>query len=281
MTDPAPRLFCVPASRAPVLAVIRRGPSDWSHLGAWDPARNAYTPGAWIHAHLYAQRSDLSPDGRWFASFTLKPSARWDVGATYVAISRLPWLTALAAWSTCGTWTRGIHFVEDREVWQVSEPEEGDITPCRRAFGLAVTRAASFQVERRRGWTETAGSPPFTAADPWEIQRGGGVRVEKPRPGSGGATRLVAGGGFAAFRESREWWKGAIAYALVDGDATVPLADVQWADWDATGRLLVATRDGRLQVREGAGGRLAVAWEIDLAPLRPEPTAPPAEAQQW
>jgi len=89
------------------VAVLRRGPSDWSHVGRWDVARGTYEPGAWIRANLYPQRCDLSPDGRWLCYFTLKGGARWDVGDTYVAISRLPWLTALAAWSTCGSWTSG------------------------------------------------------------------------------------------------------------------------------------------------------------------------------
>src|SRR5262245_48312523 len=37
----APRIFCIPATRAPIVAVLRRGPSAWSHLGKWDLARNA------------------------------------------------------------------------------------------------------------------------------------------------------------------------------------------------------------------------------------------------
>jgi len=68
------------------------------------------------------------PDGRWLAYFTLRGSARpdWPAGDTYIAISRLPWVKALAAWSTCGTWTRGVHFVDDRRVWELGEPDVGE-----------------------------------------------------------------------------------------------------------------------------------------------------------
>ncbi|HET7343342.1 MAG TPA: hypothetical protein VFL90_17880, partial [Methylomirabilota bacterium] len=161
----APRLFGIPAARAPVVAVLRRGPSDWTHVGRWDVASGVYEPGAWIRASVYAQRCDISPDGRWLCTMTLKGRARWPLGMTYVAISRLPWLTALAAWSTQGTWSRGAHFVEDPAVWTVPPPDEGDVAPLRSRVGMAVTPPASFAVERRRGWTETADTPPRAADD--------------------------------------------------------------------------------------------------------------------
>lgn len=277
----APRVFCIPAARAPVVAVLRRGPSAWSHLGAWDVARGVYRPGAWIRGNLYPQRCDLSPDGRWFCYFTLKGAARWKPGPTYIAISRLPWLTALAAWGTCGTWTRGLHFVDHRGTWPAAEPDAGDARPCRRKFGLAVTAPATFAVERRRGWTETADTPPRAARDMWDERRAPRVKMEKPRPRSRQAVRLVVGGHFAAFREGPPGASPAIAYTLVEGDRPHALPGVQWADWDASGRLLVATGDARLQVRDYAGGELTVVDEIDLQAFQPEPAPPPAEAHGW
>jgi hypothetical protein len=60
-------------------------------------------------AGLDTRPRDFS-DGKFVA---LKGDSTWDLGATYIAISRLPWLTALAAWPTSGTWTRGAHFVAE------------------------------------------------------------------------------------------------------------------------------------------------------------------------
>jgi hypothetical protein len=87
----APRIYCIPATRAPVAAVLARGPSDWVRLGRWDVEHDEYEHGAWLAGTVYPQRCDLSPDGRWFAYFALKPSSTWDAGSTYIAVSRLPW----------------------------------------------------------------------------------------------------------------------------------------------------------------------------------------------
>ena len=272
-----PRIFGIPAARAPIVAVLRRGPSDWSHVGRWDVAAGVYEPGAWIRANLYPQRCDLSPDGRWLCYFTLKGGARWAAGDTYVAISRLPWLTALAAWGTGGTWTRGLHFVDDPSVWQAGLPDEGDATPCRGRVGLAVTRPATFAVERRRGWTETADTPARAQTDVWDEARAARVTLEKPRPGAP-SMRLRVRGYHGAFRALG---RGEIVYEVVEGDEVTLLEDVQWADWDAGGRLLVATRAGRLEARDGARTAVAAPAQADLAALTPAPAPPPAEAARW
>ena len=274
---PGPRLFGIPAAKAPIVAVLRRGPSTWSHVGRWDVARGVYEPGAWIRANLYPQRCDLSPDGRWLCYFTLKGAATWKAGPTYIALSRLPWVTALAAWGTCGTWTRGAHFVESRRVWEVGEPAEGDATRCRKKFGLALTRPATFAVERRRGWTETPDCPPRQSTDMWDERRAAAVVVQKSRPRTAD-TRLRVRGYFAAFRggQSKD-----VAYELVENGRASSLAEAQWADWDADGRLLVATRDGRLQIRDTSPRGWRVVAEADAGGVTPNPAPPPAEAYHW
>ena len=249
---PPARLFGIPATRAPIVAVLRRGPSAWSHVGRWDVGRGRYEPGAWIRANLYPQRCDLSPDGRWLCYFTLKMPGRWKAGATYVALSRLPWLTALAAWATHGTWTRGAHFVDDPRVWEVGEPDEGDASPCRGKFGLAVTRPATFAVERRRGWTETAGTPPRNERDVWDERRGSSVVMEKPRPRFAGYLRLRVRGSFAAFRDTQA---KDIAYELFDGKQVTPLAEARRG---AMGRLGRRGTTARCHARRPAAGPCAV-----------------------
>ncbi len=101
--------------------------------------------------------------------------------------------------------------------------------------------------------------------------------MRKPNP-SREEPVLLVGGRFAAFRDSRnhdpEVW-----YAFEDGGDLRLLEDVQWADWDRRGRLLVATTDGRLQVREPNGSD--VVWELDLSADVPDPEPPPAEAREW
>jgi hypothetical protein len=121
-------------------------------------------------------------------------------------------------------------------VREVDDPDYGSLPDDLRA-GIAVSRAASYAVERRRGWTEAPGSPPRAEGDIWDERRVHELGMEK--------RELSLRGAYAAFRTpmfSRE-----IAYCV----GSVELPDVQWADWARDGRLLVATRSGRLETRAG------------------------------
>lgn len=55
------RVFGIGATAADVVAILRRGPSGWSHLGRWDIDTRSYEPGSWLHGTLYPQRCDLGP----------------------------------------------------------------------------------------------------------------------------------------------------------------------------------------------------------------------------
>ena len=271
----APRLFGIPAAEAPVVAVVRRGPSDWWHLGRWHVGdRPSFEPGAWVRGTIYPQRCDLSPDGRWFCYFTLRGRADWSAGTTYVAVSRLPWAAALAAWGTDGTWTRGLHFVAPRDH-QVGPPDEGDDAPLRLRHGLAPARPASFAVERRGGWTESPDSPPADAHEPVgraacaprdDAQDPAGERADAA------GQRRVRGVPHVRRREVR---RAALPFGRrrAGGGAVGRLRPVD-------GRLLVATADGRLQVRDGRDGR-TVRWETDVRGLAPDPRPAPPEAASW
>jgi hypothetical protein len=170
----------------------------------------------------------------------MKASATWELGWTYVAISRLPQLTALAAWATNGTWTRGIHLVADPSVREVTEPEHGALPADLRA-GVAITHAALYAVERRRGWVEAPGSTPHAEDDFWDLRRAHDLRMHKPRPG--GDDILEVQGGYGAFRN--RGYSQEIAYRIGDTELT----GVNWADWLRDGRLLVATTEGTLETR--------------------------------
>jgi hypothetical protein len=280
-----PRLFGIPALAAPIVAVLRRGPSDWSHVGRWNVERGVYEPGAWIKGNLYPQRCDVSPDGRWLCYFTLQGRVRatWAAGETYVAISRLPWLHALAAWGTAGTWTRGAHFTENREEQTLGDPDVGDTTALWKRYGMAVNRPATFAVERRRGWHESPETPPRAEHDMWDERRADHVVMRKAQPGAAaGAIDLQVQGHFAAFREGPMGTRTRdINYSLRHRSSVQPLPDTQWADWAPDGRLLIATTDGRLQIRRVEGERFAVESEVDLAPLQPAPEPAPANARRW
>jgi hypothetical protein len=228
----------------------------------------------------HAQRCDVSPDGRWFAYFALKQGAGWDIGDAYLAVSRLPWLTALAAWRTCGTWTLGLRFVRDPGVWSVGDPDVGSLAPVRERFGMEPSRDPTFAVERRRGWTEADGTPPRDPSDPWEIRRAARIRMQKPRPGDADVHLLLTGG-YAATRQGTPGRGGDVAYALAGPGGSAPLPGVQWADWAADGRLLVATTEGHLEIRDGEPGAWRIASRSDLSAMLPAPSRPPEAARRW
>jgi hypothetical protein len=104
--------------------------------------------------------------------------------------------------------------------------------------------------------------------------------MEKPRPGPDGTVRLTARGRYAAFRSGQPSWAETRYAVVVDGREEA-LERVQWADWDSAGRLLVATTDGRLEVRAHASDPTRVDWSIDVSGDVPSPSAPPAIARRW
>ncbi len=155
-----PRIYCIPATQAPVVAVFRRGPTDWSHVGRWDLKQGRYEPGAWLAGRIFPRRSDLSPDGRFLCYFAHKIGANWEHGEAYVALSKLPWLTALHAFGTCGTWTRGYYFTDAQD----GELHEDTKLPM--PYGLRSIPVVQFANERRRGWEEAIDFPNATPATP-------------------------------------------------------------------------------------------------------------------
>lgn len=269
-----PRIYCIPALKAPIVAVFLRGPTNWSHVGRWDLAERRYEPGAWLRGRIFPRRSDLSPDGRFLCYFAHKPSATWEHGEAYVALSKLPWLTALHAFRTCGTWTRGYSFTEN----EGSEKPEDTALPI--PYGLCSIAVIQFANERRRGWMEAADSPKRDPMDAWDERRN--ARIQKRQPGG---SRLLcveslgwAGGEFGV-NQAVDGLR--VGYWLeVEGDIQL-LDHLQWADWDSEGHLLVATRSGKLQVWNFDGGGLEVVFEEDLSLSKPNPVPAPAWAQRW
>lgn len=269
-----PRIYCIPATRAPIVAVFRRGPTHWSHVGRWDLGERRYEPGAWLGGRIFPRRSDLSPDGRFLCYFAHKPSATWEYGEAYVAVSRLPWLSALHAFGTCGTWTRGYYFTEDEAC---ENPQDTEL-PI--PFGLRSIPVVQFANERRRGWEEAPDSSPRKSEDVWDERRNARIRKRQPE---GDRVLCVASLG----RAGGEFGVGQavdglrVSYSLEAGGESQPLDDLQWADWDRDGHLLAATRSGKLQIVNLDDDGSEVLFEEDLSLLEPEPAPAPAWAQRW
>ncbi|MDJ0892269.1 MAG: hypothetical protein QNK18_13905 [Gammaproteobacteria bacterium] len=270
----APRLYCIPATDAPVVAVFRRGPSGWSHVGRWDLGEGRYDGGAWLRGRVFPRRSDLSADGRILCYFAHQPGAAWEHGESYVALSRLPWLTALHAFGTDGTWTRGYYFAADAGC---EFPESAGLP---QPYGLCPQQAVQFAVERRRGWVEAPESPPRLPDDIWDQHRN--ARLQKRQPGGAlllCAESVGAPGGEFGVEQAVDGLR--VRYSLASSGGREWLDHLQWADWDREGRLLAATRSGTLQVTKPTADTSKPLFEADLSLLEPDPTAAPAWAEHW
>jgi hypothetical protein len=72
-----------------------------------------------------------------------------------------------------------------------------------------------------------------------------------------------------------------VAYWIQTAGDRETLEDLQWADWDSRGRLLAATRSGRLQVRQLEDRTSRLLFEEDLSSLVPQPAPAPNWAKRW
>lgn len=273
VSAPPPRLHVLPAAGAPDAVVLRRGPSDW-----WRVLRSRLDtlevqPGAWFSGRLYPRRCDVSPDGRLLGYFAWTPGEPpWD---GYYAVSRVPWLRALAAWRVGSTWASGCEFHPDgafaADIDPASPPDHGSFPGRRgRRTPFQTTERTAF-VERdvsrelRNGWRLLPLAGPGTV-----------LSIERDQPSPPGATLRAIHEGHAFDEHAIE---GALLRYELDG---APLDGVVWADWDVTGRLLLATDSGRIEVREHqTDGALSITWSHDLNGLEPAPAPAPPFAERW
>lgn len=107
----APRIHVLLASDSPIALVFRRGPSKSVATLLWDRSRDEFRLGQWLKGRIYERRSDLSPDGKYAIYFAM--NGRWnsDSRGSWTAISRVPYLKAIAffpkgdCWHGGGLWT--------------------------------------------------------------------------------------------------------------------------------------------------------------------------------
>ncbi len=106
------------ASASPVAAILRRGPTKWVRLLSWNTAEDSIKAGSWFHGRIYENGCSVSPDGTLFAYFATKYHGRKTRGVDYAwtAVSKLPWLTALALWPQSGTWGGRAKFADDKTL---------------------------------------------------------------------------------------------------------------------------------------------------------------------
>ncbi|WP_373552017.1 hypothetical protein [Haliscomenobacter sp.] len=115
MTNPPPpRLHVILATQAPVGIVIRRGPSKQFCTLLWNRKTDSFTMGQWLKGRIYEHRSDLSPDGKHFLYFAMNARRSHQGPTCWTAISRAPYLRAIALYGDEETWFGGGLFLDNK-----------------------------------------------------------------------------------------------------------------------------------------------------------------------
>ncbi|MEZ4368591.1 MAG: hypothetical protein R2939_20270 [Kofleriaceae bacterium] len=113
--EPQARLYVLLARRAARAVIVRRGPSKQVALLTWDTRSDEIVCGQWLKGRIYERRCDLSPDGELLVYFAATWKARHAHGS-WTAVSRPPWLRALALWPKGDAWGGGGLWSRDRAL---------------------------------------------------------------------------------------------------------------------------------------------------------------------
>lgn len=144
-----PRLFAIFARRAHVAIVIKRGPARWTQLVLWDTRTDVFTDGAWLRGRIYEQKCDLSPDGELFVYSAFQGQRLGtSYSDSYTAVSRPPWLHALALWPRHTTYGGGGTFLDDRVLALRGESKPHPDHPPR---GLTIAPSPAAAPHRSTG----------------------------------------------------------------------------------------------------------------------------------
>ncbi len=296
------RLFVILARQAPRAIILRRGPSKWVQLILWHTDDDRFDYGQWFHGRIYQYTCDLSPDASLFIYFAAKFNAHTlrdrDYTFSWTAISKPPYLTALALWPKGDIWDGGGMFLDRRTVLLNHDSAHTTAHPAHRPQGLKIVLRSESHDQQSGG---EAGSPlPSACAE--RLKRDGWELVEE--------------GVWPSFREARQrQWQAQIPatwqkvhpsgrytlqwmlhaydldhlssmdvseYVIEDqvGKTRVPINGATWAEWDQRGRLVFA-RDGQLYV---TGADMLGSKPVMLADFngqRPYQLVAPEWARRW
>ncbi len=148
------------AANAPKAVIFRRGPSAWYHLILWHLDNDRFEHGAWLRGRIYEDRCDLSPDGSLLLCFVHQGrKLTTSYSDSWTALSRPPWLQALALWPQGTTYGGGGSFVSAKGakvelnlsgVWP-PHPDHQPIDTIKVNYGISSTPSAQL-IGPRSNW---------------------------------------------------------------------------------------------------------------------------------
>jgi hypothetical protein len=105
------------AREAPLGVVIRRGPSKHVCTIGWERSGDEFQLGQWLSGRIYERRSDLSPNGKHLIYFAMNGKWSAEARGSWTAVSRAPYLKAVALFPKGDCWHGGGLFTGDRSYW--------------------------------------------------------------------------------------------------------------------------------------------------------------------
>lgn len=281
------RLFILLARNSPTAVIFRRGPSKWVQLVGWDTKTDTFSAGQWFHGRIYERRADLSPDGSLLVYFAQKIEDRTlqDKEYTYAwtAVSRPPYLTALALWPKGDCWHGGGLFENDKTIVLNHKPAVAKPHPKHLPSGLRVTLKKDVHGEDDPLFSERLQRDGWALMQEWKVKNRGYPEMfetltpeirEKRNPKGSHAIQLTRSIESLDYSEQFE-------ITITGQSKIMPIDRASWVDWDQQGRLVFA-RDGKIFAGDiDEEGDFVERELTDLNSSKPEPFPAPDWAVNW
>lgn len=248
------RLYVILAREANKAVILRRGPSQWVRVILWHTDTDEFECGQWLRGRIYGERCNLSPDGSLFVYFAAQHhNYRNGYLGTWTAISKPPYLTALALWPKGDTWGGGGMFIDNQTVY-LSGCGLGEPHPDHQPIhDLRVIRAADQLTKQDHITLEKVGAQDWKlvhrSVDPSDFHAYG-RRTNDPtvwhlKHPTNNRYYLIQR--YCGYMPKNYPTSSIIEYALSDqvNKTEIPLSGANWANWDQQGRL-VYVRDGQV-----------------------------------
>lgn len=294
---PKAQLFCILARNASSAVIFRRGPSKQVLLIKWSLKKDTFEYGQWLKGRIYERRCDLSPKGEKLIYF----AANWKYGKhpqSWTAISKPPYLTALALWPNIGAWGGGGLFSSELTILLNHEKGQRELM---RGFTLGrgvkveslgpnAGRGEDDPIYHTRlirdGWQVLqegkCNRPNWDADIVWVYQEPRIYFKKSPKSKSDFSLQMQIKG----IHERDKYWYAIDHEVFTENNKLVlSLPRTSWADWDKNGDLLFSD-SGKLfrlpHARTPEKFCISRAHEIaDFTNLRFEEKRAPKEALNW
>lgn len=282
------RLHVVLARETSKAVIVRRGPSKWARIILWHTDTDTFENGQWLRGRIFAERCALSPDGSLLLYFAMQwHKARGGYRGTWTALSKPPYLTALALWPLGDSWSGGGIFLDNRSVYLHQYPTEPhpDHVPPKQLRVITsedqLTKRDQRTLERikEKDWRLV-----HEPANKEELLVDG-RRVKDPpvwhypHPTNERYTLVQRKYGY---RPDYYPNPSLIGYALMDwvNNTEIKLEGVNWAEWDQQGRLAYV-RDGQVFAQEPQQVGTFARPLADFNDMKFEEIPPPGWATRW